>query len=163
MLALAGAFLLQVAIAPHLGIAGVVPNLLLLVAVTLALTKGPNAGCAAGFFAGLFLDLLGAGPIGLWALVLSVAGYLAGMLEANMFASGWLLPVTVVFVTSLAAEAAYGLVLGIVGAGEDFWASFTRAMLPGTVYNTVVAVLVYPWLARILRQEPTVRMVRRLL
>ena len=163
VISLLGAAVLQVSVVPHLAIGDVVPNLLFLVVVTLALTKGPNAGCATGFFAGFLLDLLGAGPIGLWALVLCVVGYVAGMLEANMFAHGWLLPVTVVFIAGLSAQGAYGLVLGIVGAGTDFWGSFGHTMLPGTAYDTVVAVLVYPWLARFLRQEPSVRMVDRLL
>jgi rod shape-determining protein MreD len=163
VLALIAAAIVQVALAPHLAIGPVVPNFLLLVVVTLALTQGPNAGCAVGFFAGLLLDLLGAGPIGLWALVFCVVGYLAGMLEANLFAQGWLMPVTLVFVAGLTAEMAYGLVLSIVGEGGDFWSTFGRVMLPGTVYNTLLAFVVYPWLARILRHEPPVRMVRRLL
>jgi rod shape-determining protein MreD len=161
--ALALASILQVSIAPHLAIGSVVPNLMLLVVVTIALTEGPNAGCVVGFFAGLLLDLLGAGPIGLWALVLCVVGYLAGQLEAQMFAHGWLLPVTVVLFASLSAEVAYGIVLSIVGVGDDIWATFGKTMLPGTLYNTVLAVLVYPWLARMLRREPAVTVVRRLL
>ena len=131
--------------------------------MTISLTEGANAGCAAGFFAGLLLDLLGAGPVGLWALVLCVVGYLAGMLEANLFAEGWLLPVTVVFVAGLTAEMAYGFLLSVVGVGSAFWQTFAEIMLPNAVYNTVLAILVYPWLARILRHEPPVRMVRRLL
>lgn len=163
VLALLAAAILQVSVAPQLAIGSVVPNLLLLVVVTLALTEGPNSGSTVGFFAGLLLDLLGSGPIGLWALVLCVVGYAAGMMEANMFAHGWLLPVTVVFFAGLISEAAYGLILVIVGAGGSFWESLWATTMPGTLYDTVLAVLVYPWLARLLRQEPDMRMVRRLL
>lgn len=162
-MSLLGAVVLQVALAPHLALGRIVPNLLFLTVVTVALTRGPNAGCGVGFAAGLLLDLLGAGPIGLWALVLCVVGYLAGMLEANMFAHGWLLPVTVVFIAGLTAETAYAIVLSVVGVGGDFWTTFGETMLPGTAYNTVFALLVYPWLARVLRHEPSVPMVRRLL
>ena len=162
IIALLLAAILQVSIAPHLAIGVVVPNLLLLVVVTLALTEGPNAGCVVGFFAGLLLDLLGAGPIGLWALVLCMVGYLAGLMEANLFAEGWLLPVTVVLLAGLSAEVAYGIMLGVVGVGIDFWSAFVKTMLPGSLYNTVLAILVFPWLARVLRQEKPVRMVRKL-
>lgn len=162
IIALLLATILQVSIAPHLAIGVVVPNLLLLVVVTLALTEGPNAGCVVGFFAGLLLDLLGAGPIGLWALVLCMVGYLAGLMEANLFAEGWLLPVTVVFLAGLTAEVAYGIMLGVVGVGIDFWSAFVKTMLSGSLYNTVLAILVFPWLARVLRQEKPIRMVRKL-
>ena len=89
------AALLQAGLAPYMAIGGVVPNFLLLVVVTLALVEGPAAGCSVGFACGLIFDLLGPGPVGPMVLVLSVTGYLAGLLHENMFAEGWLLPITV--------------------------------------------------------------------
>lgn len=160
--ALFAAAMLQIAMAPHLAIAGVVPNLLLLVVVTLALVQGPAAGCTAGFAAGLTLDLLGTGPIGSWALVLCVMGYLAGTLHANLFAEGWLLPVSVVLVASLVAEMSYGFVLRILGEGPVFGAAFVRLMLPGAVYDTALAVFVYPWLTKVLKSDRPMKTFRRL-
>ena len=101
--ALVAAFVMQVMLAPHLAFFGVVPNLLLLVIVTLAFVEGPSAGAIAGFVGGLLLDLIGTGPIGAWALVLSVTGYTAGMLQENLFAEGWLAPFTVAVIAGLQA------------------------------------------------------------
>lgn len=162
ILAVAVAAVLQVGLAPHLVIGGATPNFLLIVVVALALTMGPVTGCSAGFAAGLILDLIGTGPVGLWALVFCVVGFIAGMLTENMFASGWLLPVTVAFVASLVSEIAYGLLLAVVGAAGDLGGALLSVVLPSAVYNTVLAVLVYPWLARFLRQEPSVEMVQRM-
>lgn len=160
--ALLVAAVLQVAVAPNLAIGGAVPNFMLLVVVTLALTQGPTAGAASGFAAGLFFDLLSVGPIGPAALVLTVVGYLAGSLSANMFAEGWRLPVTVVLIASITAELAYGVVLAILGAGEPFWGTFISVMLPTAVYNGVLALLAYPFLARLLRQDRQMTTFRRL-
>ena len=96
--ALAAAFVLQVMLAPHLAVFGVVPNLFLLVVITLSFVEGPVAGAVAGFAAGLLFDLLGAEPVGAWALVLTVTGYVGGMLQENLFAEGWLAPVTVAII-----------------------------------------------------------------
>ncbi len=161
-LAVLAAAILQVGLAPNIAIGDVAPNLVLLVVVTLALTRGPSRGCVAGFAAGLVLDLIGSGPVGLWALVLCVVGYAAGMLEANLFAHGWLLPVTVVFIAALTAEIGYWVVLAVVGQGVGFGGMLTGVALPGALYDTALAVLIYPWLARILRTEPSVAMVDRL-
>ncbi len=150
--ALAGALVLQVGVAPHLAISGVVPNLFLLVVITLAMLEGRSAGAAAGFAAGLLFDLLGTGPVGAAALVFSVTGYIAGSLSEHMFAESWLMPVTVVFVASLSAELAYALVLTVLGAGSPFWSAFASVILPAAVYNSVLALLVYPLLARFLRR-----------
>jgi rod shape-determining protein MreD len=160
--ALIAAVLLQAALAPSLRIFGIVPNIVFLVVVTLALVEGPIAGCTAGFVGGLLFDLLGSGVVGPSALVLTLVGYVAGLMQANMFAEGWLLPVTVVAVASLAAEVTYGIVLAVVGAGQPFWSSLVRVMLPGALYNTVLAVMGYPVLARLLRRDTAMKSFRRL-
>lgn len=160
--ALLVAAVLQVSIAPYLAVFGVVPNFIFLVVVTIALTEGPVAGGVSGLIGGLLFDLLGTSIVGPYALVLSVVGYAAGMLSANMFAEGWLLPVTVVAIASLATEIAYGVVLAVLGVGPTFWHSLLTVMLPGAVYHTILAVLAYPWLARLLRPGQPMRSFRRL-
>jgi len=160
--ALLGALVLQVSLAPYLAIFGVVPNFLFLVVVTLALTEGPVAGGVSGLAAGLLFDLLGTGPVGPYALVLTVTGCLGGVLSANLFGGGWLLPVTVVAIASLATEVTYGVVLAVLGAGTGFWWSLLTIMLPAAAYHTALAVLVYPWLARLLRPDRAMRSFRRL-
>lgn len=156
------ALVLQSALAPYMSIGGVVPNFLLLVVVTLALATSPNQGATAGFAAGLLFDLLGTGPVGPMALVLSITGYFAGMLHEAMFAEGWLLPLTVLAVAALLSEFAYALVLDLLGATYPFWSTFVTRVLPGAVYNTALALLVYPWLVRLLRHERPMNTFRRL-
>lgn len=159
--ALVLAVVAQVVVAPHLRVAGVVPSFPLLVVITLALVEGPTAGAVVGFVAGLLLDLLGSGPVGAWAFVLTLVGYGAGLLEANVFAEGWLLPFTVAMVAGLAAELLYLLVSIVLGAGLPFWRSLAWVVLPRGMYNAVLALAVYPWLARALRPDRQIRSFRR--
>jgi rod shape-determining protein MreD len=161
-LALLAAIVLQVALAPQIAAFGVVPNLVFLVVVTLALTEGPVAGSVAGFVGGLLFDLLGTSVVGPYALVFCVVGYVAGLLHANMFAEGWLLPVTVVFLASLGAESAYGIIMAILDVGMPFGTAFAKIMLPGAVYTSLLAVLLYPLLSRVLRRDRSVKSFRRL-
>ena len=156
------AALLQAGLAPYVAIGGVTPNFLLIVTVTLALLEGPVAGCSVGFACGLVFDLLGAGPIGPMALVLTVTGYLAGLLHENMFAEGWLLPMTVLAVAALGSEIAYGIILIVLGAGGPLLVAFATKMLPAAVYNTALGLLFYPLLARILRHDRPMTTFRRL-
>jgi rod shape-determining protein MreD len=156
------ATLLQVGLAPYIALGGIVPNMLLLVAITLALIQGPRSGMIAGFSAGLIFDLLGTAPVGPAALAFCVVGFIAGSLQANTFAEGWTLPLVILFVASMLAEVAYGLILAVLGEwGAGAGAVFT-VMLPGAVYNAALAVLVYPWLARFLRQDRSVTMFGRI-
>ncbi len=161
-IALAVAAILQVSLAPHIAVFGVVPNLFFLVVVTLAFVEGPVAGGVSGFVGGLLFDLIGTSVVGPYALVLSVVGYSTGMLSANLFAEGWLLPVTIVAVASLSAELANGVVLAVLGLGATFWRDVVTVMIPSAIYHTALAVLAYPWLARILRADRPMRSFRRL-
>lgn len=160
--ALAAALLLQVMLAPHFAIGDIVPNVLLLVVITLAFVEGPSAGAVSGFVAGSLLDLLSTGPVGAWALVLSIVGYAGGMLQENLFAEGWLAPVTVAILAALLADFAYLVTLTILGVGPAFWESLFKAVLPRALYNSVLVVLAYPWLARFLRADRSIKSFRRL-
>jgi rod shape-determining protein MreD len=160
--ALLAATVLQSGLAPHMAVGGVVPNLLLLVVVTIALTTGSNEGATTGFVAGLVFDLLATGPLGAMALVLAVVGYAAGTLHTAMFAEGWLLPLTVLGLAALVSEVSYVLLLDVLGADLPFWRILFTKILPGAVYNTVLALLVFPWLARFLRQDRPMKTFRRL-
>ena len=161
-IAIVAAFVLQVGIAPYIAIGGAVPNFFLLVAVTIGLVQGPKWGAGAGFVGGLLFDLIGSGPVGPMALILTVVGFAAGMLSENLFAEGWLLPLTVLAVASLSVAVAYGLVLALLGANEDFWSSFVAVMLPEALYNVALGLLFYPVLARFLRQDRPMKTLRRL-
>ena len=159
--AILAAALLQAGLAPYLAIGGVVPNFLLVVVVTLALVEGPAAGASAGFAAGLIFDLLGSGPVGPMALVLTVTGFMAGLLHENMFAEGWLLPLTVLAIASLASTFAYALLLELLGAEGSFFLTFFTKVLPEALYDTALGLLIYPWLARFLRQDRPMTTFRR--
>ena len=160
--AILAAALLQAGLAPYLAIGGVVPNFLLVVVVTLALVEGPAAGASAGFDAGLIFELLGSGPVGPMVLVLTVTGYMAGLLHENMFAEGWLLPLTVLAIASIASTLAYGLMLDLLGSGGPFVLTFFTKILPEALYDTALGLLIYPWLARFLRQDRPMTTFRRL-
>src|SRR2546422_3210860 len=65
-------------LAPALGIGGVTPDLPLIVVVLLALRRGPEFGCVAGFGAGLLQDAAGGGLIGVQALTKAMIGFAIG-------------------------------------------------------------------------------------
>lgn len=156
------AALLQAGLAPYIAIGGTAPNFLMLVVITVALVTGPYEGALTGFAAGLLYDLLGTVAVGPMALVLTIAGYVAGVLHETIFAEGWLLPLTVLAASVLISEMLYGLVLRLVGFEIGFFEAFGARMLPAAVYNTGLALLVYPWLGRVLARERPLETFRRL-
>jgi len=65
-------------LAPALRVAGVTPDLPLIVVVLLALRRGPEFGCVAGFVAGLLQDAAGGGLLGVQALTKALIGFAIG-------------------------------------------------------------------------------------
>ena len=60
------------------------------------------------------------------------------------------------------ADTSYLLVLTVLGAGPAFWAALGGVVLPRAVYNAVLVLLAYPWLARFLRSDRQMKSFRRL-
>jgi len=79
--------LLQVALFPHLKVAGVAPDLVLVATVVVAYRTGPDRGALFGFASGLALDLFLRTPLGLSALAGSVAGYVVGLVAGALVRS----------------------------------------------------------------------------
>ena len=113
-LAIVVAVVLQAAVLSRLPLPGGPPNLVLVLVVAIGLAAGGSAGLAAGFGAGLLTDLLSDHPVGVLALCFALAGFLAGLLEADVRRSV-LLPVVVVAVATGAVYLAYLGVMGLLG------------------------------------------------
>jgi rod shape-determining protein MreD len=86
LVAVCVALVLQVSLFPHLAWHGIVPNLVLLVVVGAALTRGAQFAAVLGFLAGVVLDL--APPAdhvaGRWALALVLVGWVAGRVRQDV-------------------------------------------------------------------------------
>jgi rod shape-determining protein MreD len=74
------ALILQLSVVNLLPLPGGGPDLVLLALASLAFVQGELAGVVLGFLSGLALDLVppAEGPVGRWALVLCLMGYVAG-------------------------------------------------------------------------------------
>ena len=70
---------------PHLVVAGVKPDLPLLLVTSFGLLYGPRAGFLTGLVGGLLQDLLFGRVVGLFALTKAVTGYLAGLATGKVY------------------------------------------------------------------------------
>lgn len=144
------AVVVQVTVLTRVGLPGATPHLVLVTAAAIGAARGSIAGAVAGFAGGLLLDL--APPAdhaaGQWALVLTIAGYLAGRLAADQ---GRSVVVRALALGALAALATAGyLVVSTVLGGGSRPSSELLVLLAATVAYAVVlalpAVPVTSWL-----------------
>lgn len=145
LLLLVAAITLQVGLFPQLSIAGVVPNLALLVVIAAAIVRGPEYAALLGFAAGLLVDLTPPADhtAGRWALAFVVAAYLAGLVRRDADESALAAVFTVAGCSFVATSlfALSGLLLGDPGVtvGRVF------AVVPLSVlYDVILAPVVIP-------------------
>ena len=83
-LALLGVCVAHAAGGDRLAIAGVQPDLFLILAVGASLGATPEAGAGMGFLTGLYQDTLSGGPLGLRAFTLTLMAYAAARLTQSI-------------------------------------------------------------------------------
>ena len=79
------AYLLQTTVFPAFEIAGVKPNLMLVVTASFGFMRGRREGMLVGFVSGLITDIQFGDMIGFYALIYLIAGYVNGIFEQIYF------------------------------------------------------------------------------
>ena len=142
---------MQIVFGSSLSIGGVTPNFLMVAVVVIAFVRGSKEGTIVGFIAGLLFDFIGATVVGPMALALTITGFVAGILQEQIFAGGWLMPVSVLGIASLVSETVYLILIVALGLPMDFFAAlFTRAV-PGALYAMLIALVSFPLLTKFLK------------
>lgn len=109
------ALVFQLSVLTRVHVAGVMPDLMLMLAVAAGLTGGQARGAVVGFGSGMAVDLFLQTPLGLSALVFSVVGYAVGTAQTAILRSSWWIPVLTAFVASAAGELLFALAGAMVG------------------------------------------------
>ncbi len=112
------ALVLHLAVLSRLRVFGVMPDLMLLLAIAAGLTGGPSGGSAMGFVSGMVVDLFLDTPLGLSALVFTLVGFAVGTVGTGILRASWWIPVVTAFVASAAGEVLFALAGAMVGESQ---------------------------------------------
>ncbi|MCL6591163.1 MAG: rod shape-determining protein MreD [Firmicutes bacterium] len=121
----------------------VVPDLILVMTISYGLLKGPDQGFLFGFGGGFFMDLLSGGLIGVQALSKMATGFVAGLMEKNIFKDNLLVPALAVFIGTLFCDITNILLYMAFSAKHHFFHTLLFYILPVALYNSVLAPVVY--------------------
>ncbi len=144
---------MQGVVAPHLAVARLKPDLVLLTTLAYGLLYGPAAGGRFGLVSGLLQDLLLGRYLGVFALTRMTAGYLAGVAERRLYRESLLILIATGAATSIFADLLFMLLMGATGYPLDPLADMGRVILPAALYNGLMAPLIYRAVRRIRRWE----------
>jgi rod shape-determining protein MreD len=137
------AWLVETTVLTRIGVPGATPDLVLLTVLGFALACGPLTGAVLGFSAGLTLDLVPPADttVGQWALVLCLAGYLAGQAreaaERSIF-----VPLLVVALSAAATVLLYAGMGALFGDPRIRWVGVAQLLPTAVLYDLVLTPLV---------------------
>ena len=133
---------LQVTVLDYFRVAGVKPDLVLLVVIFNSFRQGSKNGALWGFAAGLLVDISTGGYFGLNALVLAASGYLGGEAKTGLYLNSGIRVAVVTLAVSMAAGVFQYLLLAFSGVFVSPWLALVGIIIPGAIYNTLVALLI---------------------
>jgi rod shape-determining protein MreD len=148
ILTMAGGSVAHATLTPLVTIAGVTPDVPLIMVVLLALRRGPEFGAFTGFVTGLMQDLASGGLIGVQALTKSVIGFGIGVAGGRLRVSQPLVQVPGLVVLTIAEGLARFALLQIFRFPAPFGELMTYVVLPQALCNGFIGaafVLTLAW------------------
>ena len=142
VLTVAGGSVAHATLTPLVSVAGVTPDLPLIMVILLALRRGPEFGCLAGFVTGLLQDAAGGGLIGVQAMTKAVIGFGIGVAGSRLRVSQPLVQVPGLVMLTIAEGLARFALLQIFRFPAPFGELMMYVVIPQALFNGFVGAAV---------------------
>lgn len=145
-------YIMQVSVFTYFEIAGVRPNLLLMITCIIGFTMGSRYGLLTGFFSGLLIDLMAGGKVGFTALVYMYAGNVNGFFYKDYVKEEIMLPMALVAASTFVYEFLYYIFYFLLQNKLRLSYYLVRIILPEVIYTVVITLIVYVFIYFIIRK-----------
>ena len=142
-------FLLQCTVFHYIELAGVVPNLLLIVTMSFGLMRGLREGLLVGFFSGLLIDIFFGSVLGPYAFIYMTLGYGNGFFHRIYYVEDVLLPMIMISLNDFIYNIIIYVVFFLMRNRLDFLGYLKDVMLPEMIYTILITLFFYKILVRI--------------
>ena len=138
------AYLLQCTVFSSLELAGIKPNLLIIVTASFGFMRGSREGVLVGLVSGLLADIQFGDMIGFYALIYLLVGYINGMFQRLYFDEDIKLPLFLIAIS----EFLYGIIVYfltyLLRSDFNFLLYLNKIILPELIYTIVITLGLYP-------------------
>jgi len=137
-------FILQSTVFSSLNIAGITPNLLIILTATWGFMDGEKSGLIVGFACGLLIDIFFGSFIGLYAIIYMYIGFLNGKFCNFFYPEDVKLPLGLIFVSDLLYGFSSYVFFFLLRGRFDFGYYFHHIILPEIVATLICTLIQYP-------------------
>lgn len=136
-------YILQTSVFTGIALAGVVPDLLLILVVAVAFMRGRIPAMFTGFFCGILIDCCYSSTIGLFALMYLIIGYLTGFAHRIYDENDYTLPLILTGGAELIYNLIYYLIFYLLSGKLNIGFYLVRFMIPKIIYTVLISVVLY--------------------
>lgn len=136
-------FLQSSPLSDHLALRGVSPDLILIAVSLAAFLLGPLPGQIIGFSAGLIVDIISGGLLGISAFTFTIIGYGVGIVGQKVYGNRILITITLLFIATL-IKAAVLSILAVLFLKPGYFGHFSQGRIfLEAVLNGVIAPVLF--------------------
>lgn len=136
-------FLFQSTVFPHFALAGVVPDLLIILVVSIAFMRGRIPGLLTGLLCGLITDFCYGDLIGLCSFFYMIIGYTVGYSNKIYDENDYTIPIIMIALSELIYNFMYYIFNFLLRGKLNIGYYFFRFMLPRVIYTVLISILLY--------------------
>ena len=137
-------YLLQVNFFSWFNLAGVKPNLFVILVLTIGLFSGRSIGTTFGILFGLALDFFIGKSIGISALMLGLVGFVGGYLDKSFSKDSRVTMITMVVIATIIYELGINIFNYFINnASISIW-YLIKVLIIELIFNAIITIIVYP-------------------
>lgn len=137
-------YFLQVNFFTWFNIAGVMPNLFVVLILVIGLFAGKYVGISTGVVAGLFLDIFISKKIGVTAITLGLVGFIGALLDKNFSKDSRITLVLMVTILTVLYEILNYAINAIIFSYSLELVDFFIKLAIETLFNILITIIIYP-------------------
>ena len=136
-------YILQTSVFTSFALAGVVPDLLIILVVSVAFMRGRTPAVLTGLLCGLMIDFTYADFIGLFAIMYMTVGYLAGFTHRIYDEDDYTIPLIMVGSAELFYNLLYFILFYFFSGKLNIGYYLVHFMFPRVIYTVLVSIVLY--------------------
>lgn len=137
-------YYLQVNFFDWFTIAGVMPNIFIILVLFIGLFGTKSMGIIYGVSIGLVLDVLVGQQVGITAVVFGIIGFVAGMFDKNFSKDNRMTIMIMVLCSTILAEITIAILKYVFVQANIDILSFIKILGIEVIYNLIITIIIYP-------------------
>ena len=145
-------FMIQSTVFKVLALAGITPNLLVILTSAIGFMRGKKEGMFAGILSGALIDIFYCDVFGINALIYMYVGYVNGIFRKNFLPEDVRLPMLLIGASDLIYCGAIVGLRFVLRSKFDIFYYFMHIIMPELVYTILVSIIMYRLIYLVSRQ-----------